>query len=143
MSGPLPRPRVPRPLLAVAAVVLVTTVALAVHGAWTTGVSWDEAYHVGRMRSFLAHGWYLLEGDLDGDRPGAWEDQAYVYAPVTAILLHAAVGMLQGSMGVHGALQNEVPMVVMSGESQSMGEDPDLDIERRREIVGAPVGVRC
>lgn len=91
MSGPLPRPRVPRPLLAVAAVVLVTTVALAVHGAWTTGVSWDEAYHVGRMRSFLAHGWYLLEGDLDGDRPGAWEDQAYVYAPVTAILLHAAV----------------------------------------------------
>ncbi|WP_447646675.1 hypothetical protein [Nocardioides zeae] len=91
MSGPLPRPRVPRPLLAVATVVLVATVALAVHGAWTTGVSWDEAYHVGRMRSFLAHGWYLLEGDLDGDRPGAWEDQAYVYAPVTAILLHAAV----------------------------------------------------
>ena len=35
-----------------------------------------------------------------------------------AVLLHAGVGMLQGSMGVHGALQNEVPMVVMSGESQ-------------------------
>jgi acetolactate synthase-1/2/3 large subunit len=48
-----------------------------------------------------------------------------------AVLLHAAVGMLQGSMGVHGALQNEVPMVVMSGESQSMGEDPDLDIEQQ------------
>jgi len=46
-----------------------------------------------------------------------------------AVLLHAAVGMLQGSMGVHGALQNEIPMVVMSGESQSLGEDPDLDIE--------------
>ena len=46
-----------------------------------------------------------------------------------AVLLHAGVGMLQGSMGVHGALQNEVPMVVMSGESQSLGEDPDLDIE--------------
>lgn len=46
-----------------------------------------------------------------------------------AALLHAGVGMLQGSMGVHGALQNEVPMVVMSGESQSLGEDPDLDIE--------------
>src|ERR1700738_5150615 len=46
-----------------------------------------------------------------------------------ASLLHAGVGMLQGSMGVHGALQNEVPMVVMSGESQSLGEDPDLDIE--------------
>jgi len=48
-----------------------------------------------------------------------------------AALLHAGVGMLQGSMGVHGALQNEVPMVVMSGESQSLGEDPDLEIEQQ------------
>src|SRR5438067_3562120 len=48
-----------------------------------------------------------------------------------AVLLHAGVGMLQGSMGIHGALQNEVPMVVMSGESQSLGEDPDLDIEQQ------------
>jgi acetolactate synthase-1/2/3 large subunit len=46
-----------------------------------------------------------------------------------AVLLHAGVGMLQGSMGVHGALQNEIPMVVLSGESQTLGEDPDLDIE--------------
>src|SRR4029077_882413 len=46
-------------------------------------------------------------------------------------LLHAGVGMLQGSMGVHGALQNEIPMVVMSGESQTLGEDPDLDIEQQ------------
>jgi len=48
-----------------------------------------------------------------------------------AVLLHAGVGMLQGMMGVHGALQNEVPMVVMSGESQSLGENPDLDIEQQ------------
>ncbi len=48
-----------------------------------------------------------------------------------AVLLHAGVGMLQGSLGVHGALWNEVPMVVMSGESQSLGEDPDLDIEQQ------------
>ena len=48
-----------------------------------------------------------------------------------AALLHAGVGMLQGSMGVHGALQNEVPMVVLSGESQSLGENPDLDIEQQ------------
>jgi len=46
-----------------------------------------------------------------------------------AVLLHAGVGLLQGSMGVHGALQAEVPMVVMSGESQTLGENPDLDIE--------------
>src|SRR6201989_534742 len=51
-----------------------------------------------------------------------------------AVLLHAGVGMLQGSMGVHGALQNEVPMVVMSGESQTLGEDPALDIETQRYV---------
>ncbi len=48
-----------------------------------------------------------------------------------AVLLHAGVGVLQGSMGIHGALQNEVPMVIMSGESQTLGEDPDLDIEQQ------------
>ncbi|MFW6775698.1 hypothetical protein ACOACO_15550 [Nocardioides sp. CPCC 205120] len=84
-------PPVPRPLLVVAALVAATTTVVAVLGAWQTGVSWDETYHVARMRSFLEHGWYLLEGDLDGDRPGSWEDQAYVYAPVTALLMHAAV----------------------------------------------------
>ena len=31
-----------------------------------------------------------------------------------AVLLHAGVGLLQGAMGIHGALQAEVPMVVMS-----------------------------
>src|SRR6516164_3395457 len=46
-----------------------------------------------------------------------------------AVLLHAGVGVLQGSMGIHGAMQNEVPMVVMSGESQTLGEDPARDIE--------------
>jgi acetolactate synthase I/II/III large subunit len=48
-----------------------------------------------------------------------------------AVLLHAGVGMLQGSMGVHAAFQNEIPMLVMSGESQSLGENPDLDIEHQ------------
>jgi acetolactate synthase I/II/III large subunit len=46
-----------------------------------------------------------------------------------AVLVHAGVGLLQGGMGVHGALQAEVPMIVMSGESQTLGEDPALDIE--------------
>jgi len=48
-----------------------------------------------------------------------------------AVLVHAGVGLLQGSMGVHGALQSEVPMIVMSGESQTLGEDPSLDIEQQ------------
>jgi len=48
-----------------------------------------------------------------------------------AVLVHAGVGLLQGSMGVHGALQAEVPMIVLSGESQTLGENPDLDIEQQ------------
>src|SRR5436190_4843325 len=48
-----------------------------------------------------------------------------------AVLLHAGVGVLQGSMGIHGALQSEVPMVVMSGESQTLGENRDLNIEQQ------------
>jgi acetolactate synthase I/II/III large subunit len=46
-----------------------------------------------------------------------------------AVLVHAGVGLLQSGMGVHGAFQAEVPMIVMSGESQTLGENPDLDIE--------------
>ena len=57
-----------------------------------------------------------------------------------AVLLHAAVGMLQGSVGVHGALQNEVPMVVMSGESQSLGEDPGP--RHRAAVVRRALGRR-
>src|SRR6202034_3977850 len=48
-----------------------------------------------------------------------------------AVLVHAGVGLLQGSMGVHGAMQSEVPMLVMSGESQTLGENPELDIEQQ------------
>jgi acetolactate synthase-1/2/3 large subunit len=48
-----------------------------------------------------------------------------------AVLVHAGVGLLQGSMGVHGAMQSEVPMIVMSGESTTLGEDPDMPIEQQ------------
>jgi acetolactate synthase-1/2/3 large subunit len=46
-----------------------------------------------------------------------------------AVLVHAGVGLLQAGLGIHGALQAEVPMVVMSGESQTLGENPELPIE--------------
>src|SRR4029078_8335220 len=62
-------------------------------------------------------------------------DMAAGYTLITgrpqAVLLHAGVGMLQGSMAVHGAFQNEVPMGVMSGGLQTLGEDPDLEIEQQ------------
>lgn len=43
------------------------------------------------------------------------------------VLLHAAPGLLQGSMAVHGALLAGVPMVVSSSESTTYGDGPGQD----------------
>ena len=59
-----------------------------------------------------------------------------------AVLLHAGVGVLQGSMGIHGAFQGEIPMLVASGESTTYGEadgfDPGPQWLRNLSIVGGP-----
>ncbi|HTT79403.1 MAG TPA: thiamine pyrophosphate-dependent enzyme [Stellaceae bacterium] len=59
-----------------------------------------------------------------------------------AVLLHAGAGLLQGTAGMHSALLSETPMVILSGESISFGEDPALPIEpqwyRALSIVGGP-----
>jgi len=73
-------------------------------------------------------------------------DMAMGYTQCTGrmqtVLLHAGAGLLQGSAGIHSALLGEVPMVILSGESLSFGEDPKLDIEpqwyRALSIVGGP-----
>ncbi len=44
-----------------------------------------------------------------------------------AVLLHAGSGLLQGTMGIHGAWLAGVPMVVISGESMTYGEQPEFD----------------
>ena len=44
-----------------------------------------------------------------------------------AVLLHAGSGLLQGAMGVQGAWFAGVPMVVISGETMTYGEQPDFD----------------
>ena len=55
-------------------------------------------------------------------------DMAMGYTQMTghmqAVLLHAGAGLLQGAAGMHSAMLAEVPMVIMSGESVSFGEDP-------------------
>ena len=48
-----------------------------------------------------------------------------------AVILHAGAGLLQGSMGVHGALISETPMIVMSGESLTYGEQDGFDPGRQ------------
>lgn len=58
-------------------------------------------------------------------------DLAIGYTSVTgkmqAVMLHTGVGLLQGSLGIEGALRGAVPMVILSGESLSFGDDPDID----------------
>ena len=44
-----------------------------------------------------------------------------------AVLLHAGDGELQGSMGIHGAFQGEIPMIVASGEPANNGEQVDFE----------------
>lgn len=44
-----------------------------------------------------------------------------------AVLLHAGAGLLQGAMGVQGAWFAGIPMVVISGETMTYGEQPDFD----------------
>ena len=60
------------------------------------------------------------------------------------VLLHAAPGLLQGSMAVHGALLAGVPMVVASSESTTYGDGPGQDPGgqwyRNLSLVGGPHG---
>ncbi|MCX4993033.1 MULTISPECIES: thiamine pyrophosphate-dependent enzyme [unclassified Streptomyces] len=62
-----------------------------------------------------------------------------------AVLLHAAPGLLQGSMAIHGALLAGVPMVVASSESTSYGDGPGQDPGgqwyRNLSVVGGPHGI--
>ncbi len=58
-------------------------------------------------------------------------DLAIGYTMVTgrmqAVMLHAGVGPLQGANGIHGAGIFEIPMVIISGESLTYGEQPDFN----------------
>ncbi|HEY7990080.1 MAG TPA: thiamine pyrophosphate-dependent enzyme [Stellaceae bacterium] len=87
--------------------------------------------------------WEALARQRIGDKKGpafleTWHENLAVniatgYTLMTgrgqAVLLHAGVGLLHGAMGILTAQQGEVPMVVMSGESVSLGENPDMPIE--------------
>ena len=46
-----------------------------------------------------------------------------------AVLLHAAAGTLQGSLGLYAAMRAEIPIVVLSGESATLGEDSTVPME--------------
>jgi acetolactate synthase-1/2/3 large subunit len=70
---------------------------------------------------------------------------ANAYTSITgrmqAVMLHAGAGLLQGSMAVGAARAMETPMLVMSGESLTYGEndfDPGSQWYRNLSVVGGP-----
>lgn len=46
---------------------------------------------------------------------------------IQTVILHAGQGLLQGSMGIQCAQVHEIPMLIMSGESLTYGEDPEFE----------------
>lgn len=91
----------PRWLFAVAVVVLLAGLVASFAGAFHIGVSWDETYHVQRLRNFLNRGWYLIDTEMDGFSPGSWTTSSYVYGPVAALTLHGLNVLLGGETGGH------------------------------------------
>lgn len=85
--------------------------------------------------------WEALARQKTGNQPGpdfieCWHETLAVnmamgYTQYTgkmqAVLLHAGVGLMQGEIGIHTARNFEIPMVVMSGESVTYGEDPTVE----------------
>ncbi len=60
-----------------------------------------------------------------------------------AVMLHTTVGSLHGAMALRGALHEQIPMVVLAGESInfSEGEGPDPGHQWLRHLadIGGPV----
>lgn len=100
--------------------------------------------------------WEALARQLREGTPGpayidCWHETLAVnmamgYTSVTgrmqAVLLHAGAGLFQGALGVRTAEVSEIPMLVMSGESLTVGTDPDFDPGeqwyRSLSVVGGP-----
>ena len=116
----------------------------------------DVDYIISSPGSDWAPVWEALARQKANETPGpayinCWHETLAVamamgYTQATgrmqAVLLHAGVGLLQGSLGIQTATQGEVPMLILSGEAVSYGEDPDLDPGRQwitgLSVVGGP-----
>lgn len=75
---------------------VVAGVAMAVAGSLRTGVSWDEPFHVMRLRNYLDHGWFALDWSVASGASTSDGGNTLVYAPVTMLLLHG-LGVLAGT----------------------------------------------
>lgn len=71
-------------------------------------------------------------------------DMAMGYTLITGrmqvVMLHTGVGFLQGTLGVEAAQRGNIPMVIMSGESTSFGDDPGMDPGFQWQAILSTVG---
>jgi hypothetical protein len=73
----------------VAVLVAFAGIGMSVAGALTTGISSDEPTHVRRLNSYVTNGMYALDSEILKAN-GGMPDRAYVYAPVTGLLMNQA-----------------------------------------------------
>src|SRR5581483_6436563 len=72
--------------------------------------------------------WEAMADQIHRKKPGprlldVWHE-TLATGKMQCVVLHAGAGLLQGAMGIHGAFVAGVPMVVVSGESMTYGEQP-------------------
>jgi len=89
---------VPRLLQWVSLAVVVAGVVMGFLGALRTGVSWDEPFHVMRLRNYLDHGWFGLDWSISQDSAAAGGkgggSNTMVYGPIAMLLLHSLGALL-------------------------------------------------
>lgn len=85
---------VPTAVLWASGLVVAAGTTMAVLGALRTGISWDEPFHVMRLRNYVDHGWFGL--DWSAEVAGSSDDQSntLVYGPVAMLLLHGLTALV-------------------------------------------------
>lgn len=100
-SGPeSPVSAPPRFLVWVSVGLVLAGTVMAIVGALRTGISWDEPYHVMRLRNLFDHGWFSVDWSADEGGSTAGDNNTVVYGPVAMMLLHG-LSVLVGVEGWH------------------------------------------
>ena len=99
VPGTAPAPP-PRFVVWVSVGVVLAGTVMAVVGALRTGISWDEPFHVMRLRNYFEHGWFSVDWSTDSGASTAGDNNTLVYGPVAMLLLHG-LSVLVGVEGWH------------------------------------------
>lgn len=84
----------PAAIVATAIAVIVGAAALAIAGAITVGVTWDERVQVYMLQAFFDTGWHTAASIIDGAPDPDFYFGTYVYGPVGELLPHFVNALL-------------------------------------------------